>query len=614
MIRHASFCRALFVLLPLSVLAANAPYIGYLYPSGAQQGSHLRVVVGGQRLYGNLRLTAPTNAVRLTQVTPVPNIQNLIGDQRKWVDTWLRGLHAGKPEMPPLPEAATTNKEWKQIAWLESLDLRDPLELSIIEDFLYLPKNPLQAAPSLSQRVILDLEVPPDAPVGEISFRLFNGSGISNPKSFVIGTVPEYAEPLYAPQFLAATAQVAEVVADFPAVLNGTVMPGETDRFKVCLKGGQDYSFSVLASDLTPFIGDAVPGHFQPVLRLLDSVGREVAFADDEYHRPDPVLRCRAPSDGVYELEIFDSLYRGRADFVYRISCVTGSLPYVRRSLPVPAYTPAPPPPSGFRTFFRAPGGDRIPFEVSGVFKEPGARRQVVFRAEKGESLVVETFSRRFDSPADTVLEVRGPGGRVVASNDDMSVSLNLDKCRQDTDSCIAFTAPEKGTYAAVVRERTGAAGGDFVYVLQIRRPAPRAVVFGALSSVDVNAKARACSASFRVQRLDGFDGPVRIVCPGLDPVGTNTIPAGVDSGTFNYQILDDAPGPWRLYPFRYEYCVGAEKCRAAVIPADEQQQAFAYLHLLVADGFYGLAPQKRRPSAPARKKSPEKGLPKARH
>ena len=82
-----------------------------------------------------------------------------------------------------------------------------------------------------------------------------------------------------------------------------------------------------------PFIADAVPGWFQPVLALYDASGKEVAYDDDYRFKPDPTLFFEVPGDGEYVFTIHDSLYRGREDFVYRITI--GELPFITSIYPV---------------------------------------------------------------------------------------------------------------------------------------------------------------------------------------------------------------------------------------------------------------------------------------
>ena len=96
---------------------------------------------------------------------------------------------------------------------------------------------------------------------------------------------------------------------------------------------GQDLVLSVSARDVMPYLADAVPGWFQATIALTDADGREVAYDDDYRFQPDPVLHYRIPADGEYTVEIKDALYRGREDFVYRLSI--GELPFVTSVFPL---------------------------------------------------------------------------------------------------------------------------------------------------------------------------------------------------------------------------------------------------------------------------------------
>ena len=58
-----------------------------------------------------------------------------------------------------------------------------------------------------------------------------------------------------------------------------------------------------------------------------------MAYADDFRFHPDPVLFYEVPEDGEYVVEIHDSIYRGREDFVYRITI--GELPFVTGIFPL---------------------------------------------------------------------------------------------------------------------------------------------------------------------------------------------------------------------------------------------------------------------------------------
>ena len=110
-------------------------------------------------------------------------------------------------------------------------------------------------------------------------------------------------------------------------------MPGDIDRFQFRANRGQQLVIETSARSLIPYLADAVPGWFQATLALYDAEGHEVAFADDFRFNPDPVLFYEVPKDGEYELEIRDSIYRGREDFIYRIA--VSEQPFITQMFPI---------------------------------------------------------------------------------------------------------------------------------------------------------------------------------------------------------------------------------------------------------------------------------------
>ena len=118
-----------------------------------------------------------------------------------------------------------------------------------------------------------------------------------------------------------------------PAIVNGQIMPGGVDRYRFEARKGQQLVVAVSARELIPYLADAVPGWFQAAVALYDSAGNELAYDDHYRFHPDPVLHCKIPKDGQYVLEIRDALYRGREDFVYRIT--VGELPFVTSIFPL---------------------------------------------------------------------------------------------------------------------------------------------------------------------------------------------------------------------------------------------------------------------------------------
>jgi hypothetical protein len=105
------------------------------------------------------------------------------------------------------------------------------------------------------------------------------------------------------------------------------------DRYRFEAGKGQKLVISAAARDLMPYLADAVPGWFQASLSVYDWQGKEVAFADHYRFHPDPVLFFEVLRDGEYILQIRDSIYRGREDFVYRLTA--GEVPFVTGIFPL---------------------------------------------------------------------------------------------------------------------------------------------------------------------------------------------------------------------------------------------------------------------------------------
>jgi hypothetical protein len=183
---------------------------------------------------------------------------------------------------------------------------------------------------SIADVVTLQVTVAQDATPGRRELRLAAPSGLTNPLVFFIGSLPEFRE-----KPPTKTGAQPETSVKLPAMLNGRIMPGEVDRYRFPAQKGQHLTFAALARELIPYLPDAVPGWFQAVMALYDAEGNEVAYADDFLFHPDPVIYYEVPKDGEYVLEIRDSIYRGRRDFVYRIAA--GELPFITSIFPLGA-------------------------------------------------------------------------------------------------------------------------------------------------------------------------------------------------------------------------------------------------------------------------------------
>ena len=195
-----------------------------------------------------------------------------------------------------------------------------------------------RANPAIAENVTVRLTVAADAEPGQRELRVTAASGLSDPLAFHVGPLPESTEKPSPPRRDPRTGKLLpreliqrefgldigpgqlEKEIALPTVVNGQIMPGEVDRYRFQASKGLQLVIAVTARQLIPYLADAVPGWFQAAVVLYDSQGNDVAYTDDWRFHPDPVLFYKIPQDGQYVLEIKDALYRGREDFVYRVS------------------------------------------------------------------------------------------------------------------------------------------------------------------------------------------------------------------------------------------------------------------------------------------------------
>jgi hypothetical protein len=307
--------------------ARRGPAIGYVYPAGGRQGTTFQVELAGRYLDGVNNVVISGGGVQATMIEHVKPLTgkqiNLMRDRLKELQQKMKPAKKGKKKSDASGEANKTKESETKIdrAALQK-------EIAEIRQKLANPKNRNRSNPQLSEDVTLRVVLAPDAELGERELRLKTALGLSNPVTFHVGQLPEYAEK--EPKDKKAD---TEVLSELPLVINGQIMPGDVDRFRLKLSKGTRLVMAASARELIPYLADAVPGWFQATLALYDANGNELTYADDYRFHPDPVLFYEIPRDGEYVLEIKDAIYRGREDFVYRIA--VGELPFVTSIFPL---------------------------------------------------------------------------------------------------------------------------------------------------------------------------------------------------------------------------------------------------------------------------------------
>ena len=158
------------------------------------------------------------------------------------------------------------------------------------------------------------VRIPTNAALGICDCRVIGRYGISNPRPFVVGAVPEVRA--------ATTNTSAEKAMSVPlnATINGQAVSEGVQFFKFSAKKGQNVLIECEGQDLD--------SRFMPFLTLLDASGRELAREPEA----GTVLEVHPKADSEYLLKLHDFLFRGGTEYFYRLTLSTG--PYIDYVLP----------------------------------------------------------------------------------------------------------------------------------------------------------------------------------------------------------------------------------------------------------------------------------------
>jgi len=605
------------------------PRLGYVYPAGAQQGTTVTVSLGGQNLEGAtaLRCSGPGLTARITGFHRPLN-QKEVNELREKLEQLQRKREAAQAD----PKAPALTPEDIQFATEARAKLAN--------------RQGRQANPALSETVTVELTVAADAPPGDRELRLRTPNGFSNPIVFQVGTLPEFVSPVVTSEDPAAEGaarrtdqraapRVPPTVVPLPVLVNGQILPGETDRYKFSARAGQRLTLVASARALLPYLADAVPGWFQATLAVYNSAGREVAYDDDFRFSPDPVLAYVIPADGDYTVEIKDSIYRGREDFVYRLAL--GELPFITSIYPL-GCTPAPR--SSFALAgWNLPGGRlemdttarpqgwydlfvrdqahisntvlfavdpqpdtaelepndtpaqaqplTLPALVNGRIDRPDDTDVYRLHGKAGDQLVAEILARRLQSPLDSVLRLTDAAGRTLASNDDFEDKA-AGLLAHQADSRLTATLPADGDYFMHVTDAQHQGSPAHAYRLRIGPPRPDFELRVAPSAVNLRAGGSQVITVFAL-RHDGFAGEIKLGLADA-PAGFSLSGARLPAGQDRIQLTLNAPANPRDEPVRLKLggvaLIAGRTIARTALPADDMMQAFLYRHLVPAREF----------------------------
>lgn len=670
--------RTIFVVLTLSVTTAwgqsntREPHIGYLYPAGGQQGSVVLITAGGQFLRGLTDVYVSGEGVHASVIQYMPPLRNLQREQRQLLQSRMKEVRDMRlaelsgtdsyDSMPPNRKIIEKNSEksgttknandakTKEVKLpdhplLYDLDNKSLRELAHITNFFFSSRGKRQPNRQIAESVLIEIKIDPDALPGKRELRLKTPNALTNPMIFHVGVLPEAYE--LEPNNRQAIPDLPnlpkeinipkEKSVDVPVLLNGQILPGDVDRFRFRARQGQKLIMEVQARTLIPYLADAVPGWFQATLALYDAEGNEVAFVDDYRFNPDPVLFYQIPNDGEYELEIRDSIYRGREDFIYRIA--VSEQPFITQIFPLGGQ-------SGVKTSVSIAGWNlsdtRLPLDtqpgdnsirqtvyprgellsnsisyavdelaecneaesndtikdaqqialpkiINGRIDERGDVDVFQFHGHAGNNVAAEVYARRLNSPLDSLIRVSDASGNILKWNDDNVIEDNklykdiMGLITHQADSYLIAELPKNGTYYVHLTDSQHHGGQAFSYRLRISAPQPDFALCVTPSSLSMNA-AGTIPVTVYALRKDGFEGEIEVVlkdAPAGFEISGGRIPAGNDSVRMTLTVPLKASEKPIVLQLTGLARIDGETISHRVVPADNVMQAFLYRHLV---------------------------------
>ncbi len=591
----------------------QAPQTGYVCPAGGARGHTFMAVVGGQYFDGvtGARFTGEGITAKVVEHT-----KPLTRKQTAALQSTLASLQRVNQTADVVDEIAAIRKR---------LAARKP------------------SNPGLSESVTLEVTIAPGAAAGPRELRLLSPGGVSNPLVFQVGVLTEFAKEWPKISDRVEVLRLIDVVEappdpaaagpmklTLPAVVNGQVQPQSVERFRFDARRGQKIVVAAEVRKLIPYIADAVPGWFQAAIAIYDPNGRELQYADHFRYHPDPVLCCDIPRDGEYTLEIRDSIYRGREDFVFRITI--GELPYITGIFPLgcKAGSQATVELTGWNLPARqvkqdardlsvgvhslagaakdwpcnrvafavddlpevlAAGGNdsparaqavTLPVIVNGRIDAPARWDVYRFEARSGDEVVAEVTARRLGSPLDSVLMLTDANGVQLALNDDHEdKAAGLDT--HHADSYIRAKLPAAGTYYVHVGDIQRQGGPEYAYRLRLSAPRPDYELRVTPSSINVRGNENV-PVTLWALRKDGFAGEIAISlkdAPAGFALSGGTLPAGQDRVRLTLTAPSKAPAEPFVLRVQGRAVIGGGEVARAAVPAQDMMQAFAYRHLV---------------------------------
>ena len=596
----------------------KTPHIGYVYPTGGQRGTYVEVTLGGQYIK------------EMSEVIVFGG-----GVEVEFVSYWrplTQGEYVGLSQRIRFTKERLEEESGKKVTREEAIKEAGVTEEDLKQMEIYRQRDAdrrRQPNSQIAEELTLKITIAEDAPLGKREVRLVTPAGMSNPIWFFVDQWEERRET--EPNDVDPDPVVGDTL---PVVVNGQIMPGDVDRFRFQGRKGTKLLINSACRELMPYLADAVPGWFQGVLVLYDDKGEQLVYSGAYHYRQDPLIYYEIPRDGDYIFEIRDSIFRGREDFVYRITL--GELPFVSgifplgarantdvtvelqgwnlaetqldirasldRNRPVRWYTI----PQNDKVDIRFPlridmiteildqeSNDTIetaqevnmPCVVNGRIDKPDDRD--VFKFSGFGTLEAEVFARRAGSPVDSGLLLTDAEGNEIGFNDDYRDQA-YPLITHHADSRLNVGMRGKGPFYLHMTDSQRNGGHDFIYRLYIRRPLPDFDLRVVPSTIMAKPGANVPITVHALRRGE-FDDFIQLQLVDA-PEGFLITPDRVPAGEEKVQLTLTVPKEVPEEPVILEmdgHSLGSRRHRKfsrPAIPAESMMQAFLWLQIVPAE------------------------------
>ncbi len=394
---------------------------------------------------------------------------------------------------------------------------------------------------SSASATVFQVSVPADAPVGIHAARGTSVNGVSSPLLLMVDDLPSVADA-----GTNTSAAKAQPLA-WPVAVDGAAVALGFKFYRINVKAGERLAIEAVARRLG--------SKLDPVLRLLDLQGRELAFCDDESGLGgDCRLAHVFAAAGDYLIELRDISYGGGSDYRFRLrvgdfplaslpfpaaikagaqSLIAFVGPQVEKLKPVTATAPA----EAMRLALAAkfPGGKSsafvaalitattefaesepndaaetgtpftLPAGLNGRFLKAKDRDFWKFTAQKGQRVLFTAQTRSLGSASEVMLQLRDTKGNAIASS---TVS-------DAGEGSVTNTIPADGSYFLVVDELIRRGGPQHAYRVEAELLTPGFTLDTEVDKVEA-APGGSFSVKVNVTRRD-FTGPITLALTSLE-------------------------------------------------------------------------------------------------